>query len=123
MLRNHIDIAKPADTDDLPYVAVKVAYIQTMTPPPPKPALAETIKVRTASYGYAPSFCEPTAIRQTIVNLCDGKKSCPIDVQNYLCGSDPKPGARKVLRVDYSCGETSKTAQGNDDQKMVLACP
>jgi hypothetical protein len=30
MQRDHISIAKPSDPDDLPYVAVRVAYTQTM---------------------------------------------------------------------------------------------
>ncbi len=123
MLRDHITIAKPVDENDLPYTAVKVAYMKELRTAARPAAAPDLIKVRLASYGYAPRFCAPDTIRDSMSRLCDGKDSCPIDIQNYLCGSDPAPNERKTLRVDYSCGTNSKTATGLDDTKIVLSCP
>lgn len=123
MLRDHITIAKPVDANDLPYTAVKVAYMKELRTVPRAATAPDLIKVRLASYGSAPRFCAPDTIRDSMSRLCDGKDSCPIDIQNYLCGSDPARNERKTLRVDYSCGTKSKTATGLDDQKIVLTCP
>lgn len=120
---------------------------QSVTPPPPAPALAPApalqpapvlqqapvqaapvapalspnygITIMRATYGDGRRECNLTG---RLAGKMNGRNSASLDVTNQLCG-DPAPGERKYLRVDYTCGGAAKQASANEHRTLHLSCP
>ena len=95
-------------------------------PPLAAPQPAAGIAVVQASYG---TNCGAPAgnATPTLVNLCDGQKTCAFVANNALFG-DPKPYCPKDFLAEWRCGSTAfRTAavspRKNEGYAIVLSCP
>ncbi|KZE32537.1 hypothetical protein IMF23_15620 [Chelatococcus daeguensis] len=81
------------------------------------------IVVRQAQYGLPGGGGKTCSAYSSVSNLCLGRSSCEIKVNNELCG-DPAPGSRKTLFVSWQCDPDNREYfdSAQEYATMTIAC-
>lgn len=93
------------------YVAIRTSHVPWQ------------IQVAKAQYGIGERQCNATAwIADFVARNCRLQTRCAVPITNEMCG-DPANGTPKAVRIDYLCGETTKTISEPEDGTAMLSCP
>lgn len=84
-------------------------------------AATSGLSVASAWYG----FNKRLDVTSRVKELCDGKTACELPATNEFFGSDPEPGIKKELHIQWTCSTSpeAKDAMKVEGTTFQLSCP
>ena len=84
-------------------------------------AATSGLSVASAWYG----FNKRLDVTSRVKELCDGKTACELPASNDFFGSDPEPGIKKELHVQWRCStsQEAKDSMKVEGTTLQLSCP
>lgn len=81
------------------------------------------IEVDRATYGQNCNYYDAMGsnVTDTIINLCEGKRTCKIPVSNDLLG-DPAQGCTKELQINWRCNGNRLVHKALEGEMINLIC-